>query len=478
MLTVPLTIFTLRLSCGTCTIRTQHERHVEKGWTAFPHLIHGSRFEPAMDKKLRVQCVCARQARRMFSSTEFLTPADDEVVLGVKNGKQNTSGMGVWRTAFILATQIAGTGILALPMAASLTGGWVGVVLMAVLCANAGYVDMHLGVCWVMLEKHYPELKGAVRDPYPTIGEKALGLWARRIIAVSMQVTLFGAGTAFLLLVSETLERQLHDVLPDMSSCLWLLVFTVVVCPFTWLGSPKNFWGLGLFGIVLTMVATCIVVVKSILDLEAAVVPPDTSFRLTMDKFFLGFGMTLFSFGGAAIFPTVQNDMNRRERFPFAVLIAFTGFGWRRCVVRSACCLLTLVLAASLREFGKVLALVGGSTIVFLNLVCPPVLYLTLKAKLEPHNMLEYSFLLFQLFSNGNKITLPSTNEMLLITIKTDTDFRPVPLWKRIYMCAVIMLGIVGGIAATVSAVADIFDSSNFRKPCYWMDSSCDIKIE
>lgn len=45
----------------------------------------------------------------------------------------------------------------------------------------------------------------------------------------------------------------------------------------------------------------------------------------SVSSFFLGFGTILFSFGGASTFPTIQNDMKDRTRFPVSVNIAFIG---------------------------------------------------------------------------------------------------------------------------------------------------------
>jgi hypothetical protein len=38
---------------------------------------------------------------------------------------------------------------------------------------------MHLGYSWIIIERKFPELKGPLRNPYPTIGERAFGPWAR-----------------------------------------------------------------------------------------------------------------------------------------------------------------------------------------------------------------------------------------------------------------------------------------------------------
>ena len=48
-------------------------------------------------------------------------------------------------------------------------------ILILLFTANAGFSGTRLGLCWVMLEERYPEFKGEVRDPYPSIAEKAIG---------------------------------------------------------------------------------------------------------------------------------------------------------------------------------------------------------------------------------------------------------------------------------------------------------------
>lgn len=44
-----------------------------------------------------------------------------------------------------------------------------------------------------------------------------------------------------------------------------------------------------------------------------------------LESFFLAFGTILFAFGGASTFPTIQNDMKERHRFPLSVTVAFCG---------------------------------------------------------------------------------------------------------------------------------------------------------
>ena len=52
-------------------------------------------------------------------------------------------------------------------------------MLIVFFTANAGFSGTRLGLCWIMLEERYEEFRGEVRDPYPSIGQKAVGTWGR-----------------------------------------------------------------------------------------------------------------------------------------------------------------------------------------------------------------------------------------------------------------------------------------------------------
>ncbi|XP_065353885.1 uncharacterized protein LOC135948501 [Cloeon dipterum] len=416
---------------------------------------------------------------------------------GTDNEKKH--GISLWQAAIFIAAQIAGSGVLALPKAASDAGGWLGLGIMLVLCVNATFSGAHLGLCWAIAEKHYPDLKAHVRNPYSTLGEKAYGKWLSVLISIAMQIELIGTGTVFLLLSAQIIETLLLPYNLSVNACVWLLVLAALLCPAMWLGSPKDFWQFGV-GALLTTLTTCIIAtVESINDASSGLLPPpDTSVTLTPKSFFLGFGVIIFSFGGASTFPTIQNDMREREKFPLSVVIAFMAiiamylpvtaagfavyghnvqssilnsissgpavtaaqilialhlltafviltnpatqnieyllniphkFGWKRCLVRTCVLLLMVFIGESVRDFGKVLALVGGSCTTMLNMVFPPIIFLKFKATLESES--------------------------------------PVPLWRKIYLIAIISIGVVGGIAATYSAILDIVGPGSFRRPCY-----------
>ena len=74
---------------------------------------------------------------------------------------------------------------------------------------------------------------------------------------------------------------------------------------------------------VTTLLAVIVVIIKLIVDADEY---EHVEYRApSWRSFFLGFGTILFSFGGAATFPTIQNDMVDRTQFPKSVAIAFLG---------------------------------------------------------------------------------------------------------------------------------------------------------
>ena len=57
--------------------------------------------------------------------------------------------------------------------------GWAGAFLIFIFTANACFSGTRLGSCWTILEERYEEFQREIRDPYPSIGEKAVGRWGR-----------------------------------------------------------------------------------------------------------------------------------------------------------------------------------------------------------------------------------------------------------------------------------------------------------
>ena len=187
-----------------------------------------------------------------------------------------------------------------------------------------------------MLEERYEEFRGQVRDPYPAIGEKAVGKWGRVLSVFSITLTLYGGGCVFIVLISQMLMSLMSGVGLQLSLCQWMVVTATCLTPLTWMGSPKDFWPIAVGALITTCVACILIVIKCILlgtEMETITYPPPSAegfFKgklmkqlfLAIQTIFLAFGSIMFAFAGASTFPTIQADMKERSKFPISATLA------------------------------------------------------------------------------------------------------------------------------------------------------------
>ncbi|XP_037788594.1 amino acid transporter AVT1D-like isoform X2 [Penaeus monodon] len=410
----------------------------------------------------------------------------------VKAGKK---GLSTGMTSFFLVAQMAGAGFLALPRALADTG-WFGIAMMTIFCVSVAFSGTRLGRCWTILEERYPEYSQPVRQPYMEIAYRSMGLAGRRAALASVVINLYGSTTVFIILISQMISSR-ESVL---SLCELVLIVGFLIIPLTWLGTPKDFWQASVLAVVSTVVA-CVVIIVQIL-LEAPNLPEPVFDNPTVSSFSLGFGAILFSFGGSAVFPTIQNDMQDRTQFWKSVVVGFAvilslyvpvasvgysilgqdvesnillsvpkgvavniaiileiinllstfiisfnpvaqsledilnvpnKFCLKRVLLRSSMVMLQMLICLAVPDFGLILNLIGGSCITLCTFVFPPIMYI-------------------RLMDMEGEPSWPK---------------RKLPLWERVYLIEILIVGVVGGICSTVSAVIAILDPAGFQKNCF-----------
>ncbi|XP_065557239.1 uncharacterized protein LOC136025283 isoform X2 [Artemia franciscana] len=105
---------------------------------------------------------------------------------------------------------------------------------------------------------------------------------------------------------------------------------------------------------------------------------------------------------------------------------------WKRIVTRTLLMLLALFIAETVPRFGKILDLVGGSTISLLTFILPPLFYMRIVDQRKP-----------------------------------EWIERRISIIERIICWVMIAVGTLGGVASTVSAVISITQDSGMDVPCY-----------
>ncbi|XP_052090183.1 uncharacterized protein LOC127726769 [Mytilus californianus] len=238
----------------------------------------------------------------------------------MSNEQTSHHGLTIWTTAVFIIGEIAGGGVLALPKAVEDTG-WIGIPLLVVFTLTSSYTGTIIAKSWVIIQDRFPEYRDHVPDPYPVIGEKAYGKNGRHLVTFSINFTLFGASTVYLILASENIEDLMSDVTKDISFCYWLLILGGILTPITCLGTPKDFWPIGVGATLSTGIACILILIQVLHDKESA--PPVTHSSTDFMKFSAAFGTLVFSVSGHPAFPTFIADMKKKTDFKWAILVGY-----------------------------------------------------------------------------------------------------------------------------------------------------------
>jgi len=419
-------------------------------------------------------------------------------------------GLGVVMAAVFLAGEMAGSGVLAMP-AAMIGTGFYGVLFVVLFTVNACYTGSRLGECWVILQERYPEeFRGIIRDPYPTIGEKTVGKWGRYVSVFCIIVTLYGAGTVFIVLISQLFRSIfINWAEVNLSLCLWMVLVAALLIPLTWMGTPKDFWPIAVGALLTTVTACTLIVIQSALDYsvrETEVTYPSPTIMGT----FKAFGSVMYAYAGASTFPTIQADMKRREKFNVAAVSAcvmlfliyfpmalgpYFSFG--------SGCKSNIVLSIStgyVRLVVEIMLLLHLIT-AFPILTNPPAQFLEFALNIPEdfgwkRVVFRSSAVLVLLFiaetipSFGSILDLVGATTVTCLTFICPPYFymklvdrshqfkdcrqRSMPLYERVYCWFLIILGIAGTCLSTYTAVNNIVNT-DFKTPCYLKDGFFDI---
>ncbi|XP_078485504.1 uncharacterized protein LOC100187512 [Ciona intestinalis] len=470
-------------------------------------------------------------------------------------------GLGVVMGASFIVGTVCGSGILALPKA-MVDAGWAGIGLLIICGLISAFTGSILGKCWTILRMRYPEYEDQyIPDPYPTIGFRAAGRVGRFAARFCVVGTLYGGGVVYLLLIAGNISNLIESLgHVEIHACYWILIITAVLIPFTWLGTPKDFWQAAIMAAVTTGIGGLLATVALIV--MEPTTPPATHSNPTFNSFFNAFGTILFAFGGASVFPTIQVDMKQPDMFPksvvigiitvlciylpisvagfvvlgdnmtnanilddlakswmlYTVLILITShlfmaflillnpifqdledffniankFSVRRCTVRVCVVISMLFIALSVPHFGVILSLIGGTTIAATNFIFPPLFYILLSRQQVPsdapgelpnHPPPQGPQYVGDIAPPvGQSLELSETDETMNLTPQHNEHAQvpwvtfEIPLYLKVMLIEIILIGLVGGVASTYSVIAAIASGSSvFTVPCYVNWATADV---
>lgn len=368
--------------------------------------------------------------------------------------------------------------------------------MILIFCVSVGFAATRLGKSWVILEQRWPQYRLPVRQPYMDIAERAFGPTVRKVCFACVIATLLGYCITFTILIA----GMLNSLVDALSICEWILIVTVVLCPATFLESPKDFWQASILAVVSTSLAIVIIIIQLFLDKPLHPDPQHPAPGVV--SFSLGFSAILFAFGGASAFPTLQNDMEDRRDWWKSVCLGFTV-------------ILCLYLPVGVSGYAIIGADVGDNIIlsvtegvlvmvaiafVIINLLGTYVICLNpVDQAFEdilnvPKNfnwkrvVVRTAIVMLVVFVclavpdfgsilnlfGGSTITVlsfifPPLMYLWLIDMKSEDgewEDMYIPRWERVYLWCIIAVGVVGGLTSTVSALMDILNPDSFGQSC------------
>uniref|UniRef100_A0A7E4VHV6 Aa_trans domain-containing protein n=1 Tax=Panagrellus redivivus TaxID=6233 RepID=A0A7E4VHV6_PANRE len=450
-------------------------------------------------------------------SGTFSAHHDGQMVDGkfIRNG-----GLGWFITGLFIIGDLAGGGLVAVPTAMIQLNFYPGLVILFIMNVVTLLTGVTLGLCWNILLRFWPKYRSHCRKPYPEIANMALGPKWKMIVSIIIDLTQFGIAVVYLLLSA----KNIHDAIKSFSSfeisfCWVILILAVCLLPIMFLKSPQDFWAAVVVAMVTTATAVVLILVGSIMDYGVCHEQhhmPD--FKIT--NYFLGLGTLLFAYGGHSSLPTVQHDMKQPHEFTKSVVMGFLAlfvlyipvsimgyltygdslrdsvinsiqnqgiqqtinllitvhciltltivfnplnqdieqlfkvphrFGIKRVIVRTSVMVAVAFVAESVPTFGPLLDLLGGTTLTLTSILLPVLFYMYLHA----------------LENKVKKLKDPEhPTEDDLKTLSFSEMREHLPGWMFIIAALILILGLIGGGAATFSAIREL-STTKFTYPCY-----------
>ncbi|XP_021379846.1 amino acid transporter ANTL2-like [Mizuhopecten yessoensis] len=125
-------------------------------------------------------------------------------------------------------------------------------------------------------------------------------------------------------------------------------------------------------------------------------------------------------------------------------------FTWKRCVVRFFVVVSILFVAETLPTFNDILSLMGGSSMIIIAFVCPPLFHMKMvKMKADADE---------QTAENQNAEAMQAP---------WDKQTKIIPMWKKVLNYAIMCIAVLAGLVISVSAIINIVSPESFSLPCY-----------
>lgn len=192
-----------------------------------------------------------------------------------------------------------GAGILSYPSALQFCG-WFGLFIIGFTAIAATITANYLIACMFAIP-------GKRLKSYEDIGEAAMGVKGRRIVAFFQTITLFGVCTIFLILMGGNMntlvsELTLHD---------WVFIFGACMIPIAWLKTMREVALLAYFGVFASLFVAAVVIAKGFLRAHITNVDYD---NIKPSGISNAINIIVFGLGGHSVLPNIINEMKKPKK--------------------------------------------------------------------------------------------------------------------------------------------------------------------
>uniref|UniRef100_A0AAF5DPH9 Aa_trans domain-containing protein n=1 Tax=Strongyloides stercoralis TaxID=6248 RepID=A0AAF5DPH9_STRER len=244
-------------------------------------------------------------------------------IMGLTKIEGKLNGLHWITTSLFIVADLAGGGIVAMPLAMVKSGLVAGLIIMTILFLTFSYTAHMLGHNWIRMCQNWPEYNKHCRKPYPEMALRSMGEKSRTFTSFVVNAMLFGISIVYLLLASKIISDIVFSLIGiNVGSCVMLLIVASIMLPVTFLKSPQDFWWAIVVAMFTTLFAVILIFSGIISDYKYCTSKANYP-QFNIKNLFLSLGTFMFSFGGHAVFPTIQHDMKKPNKFTRSSIVAF-----------------------------------------------------------------------------------------------------------------------------------------------------------
>ncbi|KAI6194266.1 Aa-trans domain-containing protein [Aphelenchoides besseyi] len=241
----------------------------------------------------------------------------------IDHHNSKSEGIGVFVGAMLIVADIAGGGIVALPMAFVKAGVVFGSTVIFIVAISFLFTAHLLADSYLCMRRRWPIYRRYCRQPYPEMAQRAFGRNFYKITSLVLNLMLFGVSVVYLLLSAKIIsDLALSALNLKIGECRTIVLLALIFWPIIFFRSPSDFWFVVVIAMISTLLATGMILIGAMLD-HSTCAPGARIPQYNYNESILSLGVFIFSFGGHSVFPLIMQDMRHPKHFSRSAVLAF-----------------------------------------------------------------------------------------------------------------------------------------------------------